>query len=387
MVEPSLDGTNGTTTSPSTQGTPWPTLVRSEQWDAAWRALDALPDGEKATAEVRYVRARVALERGDASAALPLLDGLESALPLLAEDLGHRRAEAKLVVGPYLEAGEWFTGRVAPASQLAAAHAFERGKDARRARAAADHVLSSDKRTRTQEGEARALRVRMADPVGDVERADTRWLAVQGADLTAASDALSLLGKVDPGHPLSGQELLVRARVLSDAGRPEEALRAIEMTASAPGTDRPTNLDRMRARGMALYKARGRYSEAAKVLAESAAVGGQHAAEDAFYAARALSRADRDEEAIRGYEDVARRFPKTPWAEQAAFLVPYLRMLHAEWRECARGLEGYLRAYPNGDEARDARRDNGLCRLLEGDTKAARAVFEHLVDDESGPHP
>ena len=26
--------------------TPWPTLVRDEQWDAAWRALDALPGSD-----------------------------------------------------------------------------------------------------------------------------------------------------------------------------------------------------------------------------------------------------------------------------------------------------------------------------------------------------
>ena len=113
------------------------------------------------------------------------------------------------------------------------------------------------------------------------------------------------------------------------------------------------NVERERARGMALYHARGRWSEASKTLAECATVGGPHAAEDAFYSARALSRADRDGEAVRAYEDVERRFSKSTWAVQAAFLGPYLRMLHGEWRECDRGFTAYVKAHPAGDDVRD----------------------------------
>ncbi len=364
---------------------PWPALVREERWDAAWRALDALSDAEKGTPEVRYVRARVALERGQPAVALPLLEGLETALPLLAEAIGRRRSEAKLQVGPYEEAGEWFVARAAPGAQLDAARAFEKAAQPHRARSAVDKVLASDRRTRAEEAEARALRVRIADPPGDPERGDARWLATQGADQTAAADALALVAKLDVGHPLTAQELMLRARVLADAGRPDEALRAIELVAGAPGAEKVTGAERARARGMALYRARGRYGEASRALAESAAAGGPHAAEDAFLSARALSRADRDEEAIRGYEDVQRRFAKTSWADQAAFYVPYLRMLHAEWRECARGFDSYVRAHPNGQDARDARRDGALCSLQEGDAKVARASFERLVDDEADP--
>src|ERR1700733_5567153 len=48
---------------------PWPALVRDEEWDAAWQALEAVPDSDKVRPEVRYVRARVALFRGDAAGA------------------------------------------------------------------------------------------------------------------------------------------------------------------------------------------------------------------------------------------------------------------------------------------------------------------------------
>ncbi len=242
-------------------------------------------------------------------------------------------------------------------------------------------MVASARHTRAQEAEARALRVRIAEAPGDVERGDARWLATYGADL-GGGDALALLARVDTKHPLTAQELLLRARVLSDAGRTDEALHAIDLSAGAPGSDKLPEIDRRRARGTALFRARGRGSEAAKVLSECAAAGGPHAPEDAFHAARALSRVDRDEEAIRGYEDVARRFPTSTWAESAAFFVPYLRMLHGEWRECALGFEAYLHAHPGRDHERDARRDAGVCRLLSGDARLARLAFERLSEDE-----
>jgi soluble lytic murein transglycosylase len=362
---------------------PWPALVRDEQWDAAWHALEALVESEKSLPEVRYVRARVALAREDAAAALPLLDGLEGAIPLLADDVARHRAEAKLAVGPFAEAGEWFATKATSSAQLEAGLAFEKAKDPRRARAAADRVVASAKRTRAQEAEARFLRIRVADPPGDAERADARWLATTGADLAllAPLDGLSLVAKLDPKRPMSAEEFIGRARVLSDAGRTDDALHSVDLAAGAPGADKVSDLDRARARGLALFHARGRWSEAARTLTECAGTGGPHAAEDAFHAARALSRADRDEEAVRGYEDVQRRFPKSTWAEEAAFFVPYLRMLHGEWIVCRSGFEAFLHAHPHGEHERDARRYLGLCKLLEGDAKGARAAFERLSED------
>lgn len=386
--EPQADPEAGVTEDAAAPA-PWPSLVRDEQWDAAWRALEALPEAERSQPEVRYVRARVALARGEAAAALPLLDGLDAALPLLVDDLARRRHEAMLAAGPYGEAAQWFAARSTTASQLDAARAFEKAKDPKRARAAAERVLGAEKRSRAQEAEARALRARLGEgvgeTVGDTERADARWLATQGADSAAAADALALVARLDAAHPLTAGELMVRAKVLSDAGRTDDALHAVDLAGGAPGADKLTNLDRSRARGMALYHARGRGLEASKVLLECAGAGGPHAAEDAFHGARALSRADHDEEAVRGYEDVERHFPKTRWAEQAAFFVPYLRMLHGEWKECARGFDAFVGGHGSAEEAADARRDGALCKLLEGNAKGARVAFEHLVEDEADP--
>jgi len=376
---------DGSSTPIAPELTAWRALVRDEQWEAAWRALSALPDHDKSRPELRYVRGRVALARGDGAAALPLFDGLETLLPLLAGDVERRRAEARFTAGNFEQAAEWFAAHAGPAAQLDAARAFEKANDARRARAAADRVVVADKRTRAQEAEARAMRVRLASPVGETERADSRWLATQGADIPAAADALALVVKLDPGHPLTAHELLVRARSLSEAGRTDDALRAIELVAAAPGVEKLARGERARTRAQVLFRARGRWSEAARALSECAAAGGQDAPEDAFHAARALSRADRDEEAIRGYEDVQRRFAKSTWAEQASFFVPYLRMLHGEWKECSHGFDAYMRNHPSGEQVREARSDGALCKLLSGDAKAARLEFERLVEDEPDP--
>ncbi|MCL2448381.1 MAG: lytic transglycosylase domain-containing protein, partial [Polyangiaceae bacterium] len=363
---------------------PWLELVRDAQWDAAWHVLDELPNADRERPEIRYVRARVALERGDAAGALPPLEDLEVALPLLASDIDRRRAEAKSVAGPFAEAGEWYAAHLTPQAQIEAARAFEKAGDPRRARAAADRALAFDKKTRAQEAEARALRVRIAAPATDVERADVRWLATVGADLPAAEEALTLLSKVDSTRPLTAPELLVRARAFADAGRTDDAVHAVDLSAHANGGS-VTRAERLHVRGMALFRARGRGAEASRVLAEAAAAGGPTAAEDAFHAARALSRVDRDEEAIAGYEGVARRYPKSPWADQATYFAPYLRMLHGDWHECARGFDAYVHAFPHGEAIHDARSGGALCKLLDGQYKAARAEYEHLVEDEPDP--
>ncbi|MGH7272019.1 MAG: transglycosylase SLT domain-containing protein, partial [Polyangiaceae bacterium] len=203
--------------------------------------------------------------------------------------------------------------------------------------------------------------------------------------LPPGADAPALVVKLDPKHPMTAAEWMQRVGVLAGSGRLDDALRAIDFARKAPGASKVTRVERLRARGMALYHARGHFGEAATLLSECANAGGPEAAEDAFHAARALSRADRDEEAIRGYRQVARRFPKSKVADEAAFLEPYLWMLHGDWSRCSRGFSTYLRDHPAGDEAHNARRDGALCDLLSGDTKPARASYERLVEDEPDP--
>jgi peptidoglycan lytic transglycosylase len=362
----------------------WAEAISLERWDDAAKALDALGEADKARPEVRYARARVALERGDAASALPLLDRLETDLPLLADDIARHRAEAKLKVGPFAEAGEYFAGRQGAAQQLRAAEAFEKAKLPAKARAACDRVIGADKKSRAQEAEARALRVRLAEKPGDAELADARWLAVRAADLPEGATGLGALARYDASHPLTGPEMMARARVLGDAGKIDDALRAVDEAGAAPGP-RVSVEERIRLRGMTLYRARGRYLEAAKALRECAALGAPDAAECAFHAARALSRADRDDEAMVAYADVSARYARSSWGDEATYFVPYLHALHGEWREAARGFDEYVRRYPTGAEKADAARGRAIAHLMSHDLKTARELFEKLADEGGDP--
>jgi soluble lytic murein transglycosylase len=355
--------------------------VREERWDNAWTLLDLLPPAVSSTPEVRYARARVAMERHDAKGALASLDGLEQALPLLADDVARERAEAELDVGPFDVAGEWFFARGTPTAYLKAAHAFRKAKLDARAKAACDRVLTSEKRTRAQEAEARAMEIELA-PNDKASADDARWLAVHAPDLKLGHGAERTLQRLG-GKPLTSDELLARAEAWSLASRPDEATQAIDRAAHAPGRPVPA-LEVLRAKGDALYRG-GRYGDAARVLGQCAASGGPHAAEDAFRAARALARADRDEESILALGHVAKTYASTPWGEQAEFLAAKLVLLHARWSEAATALDTYLTRHPNGQDRREATRDRALAWLLAGEVKKARPLFEELAEDGADP--
>jgi soluble lytic murein transglycosylase len=364
----------------------WADAIRLEKWDDAWRALEALAEAEKAKPEVRYARGRVALARGEHATASQLFDGLETSLPLLADDVARWRAEARLEAGPFDASAAYFSGKSSASAQLKAARGFVKaGADfATRARAAADRVVLSAGRTRVQEAEARAIRAKLATHGPGEEAAaaaDARWIRLHAPEGPFDKDAATILEKLDPSHPLAAEELMTRGRAFADAGRTNDALTDFEHAATAPGKAVPP-LDRLRARADALFKGRGKYVDASAAYAQASQQGGPHAAEDAFMSARALARADKDDDAIRDYEALERKFPHTTWADQAAFHAARLHMLRGRWREAANGFDAYRKTYPTGAERKDAHRDAAISHLMAGDYKIARRLFGQLADDE-----
>ncbi|MFO0678279.1 MAG: hypothetical protein U0169_17210, partial [Polyangiaceae bacterium] len=207
--------TSGTTAATPTAvaavdaGTPaaktWVAAVRSGEWDLAWKGFEALPADERAKPELRYAGARIAAARDDFANARSLLQDLENALPLLAEDIWRRSAEAKLHAGPYPEAAEYFVGRLTPKSQLKASEAYEKVGDQLRSKYACDRVILHDKRTREDEAAARERRFKLA---GNPD--DARWFVVNAPDLPFAHDAEMALARLDPGKPLSVAERTTR---------------------------------------------------------------------------------------------------------------------------------------------------------------------------------
>ena len=371
----------------------WAEAIRLEKWDEAWRGLEALPAAEKTKPEVRYARGRTALARGNATSAGQILEGLEAALPLLRDDIARYRAEARLAGGPYELAGEYFAARATASDQLKAARAFAKADggsgtaakptpNAARARAAADRVVLHAKRTRLEEAEARAIRVELAG-LDAAAAADARWICVHAPDSPFDKEAEPVLARADAQHPLTAEECMARGRAQADAGKANDALISFERAASAPGKP-VAHADRLRAKADALFKARGRYGEAASAFTQAQQLGGPHAAEDAFMAARSLARADRDDEAIKDYEALAKRYPRTTWADQAAFHAARLHLLRGRWRDAANGFDAYLQHYASGAERKDATRGCAISHLMAGDYKAARRLFGRIADDEDG---
>jgi soluble lytic murein transglycosylase len=359
-------------------------LVRAERWADAHTALEALPEAERNEPELRFVRARIALELGDAPAALSALDGLEQALPVLSAQIAALRARAQLSVGPYAEAAKYYEQLADTESLLSAALAYQQDIALPKARLALDRVLArlgKSKRTRSAEVRARALRAALAAQMGDLgtANADNRWLALAAPLRPESESAVQALERAGGANRLTKSEHLDRASALAEAGRVEATESELAAIAKAPGTPvsvgRPTYL-----RAFALYASRGNYAKAAEQFERAARADPGNAPQALFYAARALSRAQLDEKAIAAYERVSRAFPKSNWAEQAQYLSARLRFIAGEYVKARDLYDKYLSAF--GKQARfgnDANYERALCGLETDQPASSVATFEHLA--------
>jgi soluble lytic murein transglycosylase len=351
-------------------------LLRLERWGEAARALDALPEAERETPVVRLARARAALGAGDAKAAITALEGLEVKLPDLADRIARARASAWLEVGPWEKAGDWFAAQTSPADWLRAARAYERSGDDTKMRAQCARVIEAHTKSRSDEAAARALR--LSKERGGEAAADAAWLETEAPDLPESRAATS----VPDRRALRGDEQLARARHLADAGHVADARAALDEGSRAQvGAIGGAALDR--ARADVEWRARS-WTGAATAYAKLAAAGGPRAAEDAFLAARALSRADRDDDAIAAYRALARTHPRSRWATQATFQIARLDLLHARFADAVRGLEQALASRDLGADRGEAQRLLPIARLLAGDAAKARRELEDRVRREGG---
>jgi len=362
---------------------PWPEAVRLARWKDAEQAFAALPPAEANKAEVRFARARVAVALGKHADAVTLLNKVDDELPLMRDLVARERAKAMLVAGPYEKPAEYYGSRPTPASWLLAAEAWEKAGDQVKARVACDRVIAEGRKSRAQEEKARAQRMRLLVlRDGDAAGAnDARWLAINALDDKTANDAQELLDKITPPKPLTQDELLTRSRILADAMKTDEALRAVERAGNARGN--ASEEDKCRTRAEAFYKARTRYPEAAITYQKCAQLGGARAPEYAFLAARAFSRADRDGDALPAFEKVVQRHPRTTWADQAEFHVARTHFLAGKWREAATAFDDYAKHFPTGKEKKEGDRYRALSHLLAQDWKQSRKLLEDLAGSTS----
>jgi len=303
-------------------------LVRTGDERGALREIALLPEQRSDEDAVRYLEGRLLLAVGRSCEAMATLARTPSTLPESFRDDSLRRwATAAAECGNCNEARPLLLRASSPSvaisrrnRAIAATCAMQLGE----LETAAEELHSL---TRSKRGVSNrvALLAILSDLYVELQRPDDAHEAALEAWISA----------VEPGQQAAARELeqraspsvtdrIERAEAMIAALRFEKAveeLEAIELEADSALAARWHHVY-----GMALFRTRNRYLDAARTLHRSALLGGEHEIEDAFHSARALSRADQDARAIRAYRRFAQRYPRHKRAAEARFLAAWLEI-------------------------------------------------------------
>lgn len=324
--------------------------VRRSDFRAVRAALQRLPESVQRSREGRYLAVRTAFELDEFDAAARLAHGLDAEIPALRVDLLRLEAQSLARANHHAEARDAF--------DVVAANG---GGERDRAMAAIEALAAGD-----TERAARAMRGWAGGPPSGVDRARAwrqcaqaleaasdnagaaacwRRIAIDEPDSGNADAALAALRRLEA--PLTPAQTLERAANLIERARYNEALAALNALTAGRGAfeARRTHLI-----GRAYYGLRGHYEEASRSLtAAGANPDNPDRDEDAFMAARALSRADRDDEAVRAYDEVARARTGR-WADEAAFRAAWLEAHHERVDSAVARFRAYVESRPNAPE-------------------------------------
>jgi len=235
--------------------------------------------------------------------------------------------------------------------------------------------------------------------IGDVGTAMYRIAETRsGAAALAQYRALAI---AHPAHPLAiraeqklaqlgapaltASERVERARHLTDAHLWDEAVAELSLIgdSSPAGPAGPVPADVAHQRdywlGITLFKMRRRYGDAGKLLLGVYAQLGDAAAEAMFHGARALSRADRDDDAITWYRKVVASYPSTAYAQEAQFLTGWLEFNRGNYREAIKPLEASLTRYPHSKWVDDSLWFLGMAHYFLGEWNPARVRLDALA--------
>ncbi len=370
----------------------WKSAVRLGQWHDAALLLDGLPSEQRDRPELRFVRAIVAMRTHDPERALESLESVPEQLPSLRTEAQELQVDALVAAGHYLEAAKHLGKKLDPESMLRAAHVYRRAdRDADAAATLARVFTTLDRTAKGNrldlEARARALRAQLAlaSQSPTAAAADLRWLALQAPTHTSSVDAAQTLDALGGSYRLKARERYERAMAFARKGMVEATARELALIATAPGQE-PSAAQKIHAHGWALYLSRSDYDEAARLLRAAATMGGIDAARNRFYAARALARAARDAEAIAELSQLVKDFPRTPWAEEALYLIASLHFVLGHWKEASTSYRGYLKRYGQGSEyGKTASYSVAVAELAAGNYETASLLLSDLVKNETSP--
>ncbi len=303
-------------------------LVRTGDELGALEAIALLPEDVRGEDSLRYLEGRLLLAVGRPCDAMEQLADPPTDLPdSMRKDSIRRWATAAAQCGRCAEARPVLLGAASADiavtrrdRAIAADCAFQLGE----LEVAAEELADLTRRKRGV-GNRVALLAILSDVYVELGRSDDARDAALEAWKTA----------VEPGQQGTAQKLkdraspdvsarISRAEALMDArrfGKASEELADLEV-----GDDGALEARWLHVYGMALFRMRTRYLDAARVLHKSALLRGEHEIEDAFHSARALSRADQDARAIRSYRRFAQRNPRSKRAPEARFLAAWLEI-------------------------------------------------------------
>lgn len=165
-----------------------------------------------------------------------------------------------------------------------------------------------------------------------------------------------------PGGPAEGatgaaavtvEDRLRRADILTRDRHWDQALDELaKLPADLP---RPLALERDFQVGMTKFNMRRDYPKAAALLLGVAPeLTGDKAASALFHGTRALSRIDKDDEAIAGYQQVVSRFPRSRFAAEAQFLSGWLDYNRGRFKASLPALKATLARYGQSEFGDDA---------------------------------
>ncbi len=248
---------------------------------------------------------------------------------------------------------------------------------------AAYRIVLSNTKSTVDVGTARFRQAELLSQVADEKRAQEartllRKLYIEQPLHPLAESALSKLRELDREAKLDAQEHLDRAKNLLTGRRWLEA--ATELQGLPPDLA-PTLRDEVDYwLGTTFFRMRRNYGGAAQLLlAVAKRLKGDRQADAMFHGARALSRADRDDEAIVGYRDMLSVHPHSKYSAEASFLIGWLEYNRSHYDLAIKNLDEMLKRYSSGNFAEEARWYIGWSRYLLGDYAGALPTFEALA--------
>ena len=203
------------------------------------------------------------------------------------------------------------------------------------------------------------------------------------ATLIASSDKASSAPTPTP-TPVAPIDRLKRAETLTHDRNWQLALDELALLPAdlAP----PLSTERDYQIGMTKFHMRRDYAKAAELLLGAApALTGDKAASALFHGTRALSRVDRDDEAIAGYKQVVAKYATSRFAPEAQFLSGWLDYNRGRYRESLPGLKATLDHYGKSAFADDAAWCLAFAHYLLGDIpEASRALDRYAAMPPTG---